>query len=424
LAALDLGIRLSIAERVPGTPPRFDAFDDDEMNPSIDDDSDEREPARIGPEVVLHKPSRASIEVARAVGWLASGDAFAGLPELPAPWAASTGGTGRTPAGDAASRYISDRRRLVSPDRYLRTDLVGRLLRAIPIDDVSRDPTLRDTLIALGEHLLRWTIDKVAPPGSDPHGRHERASSLFGWRSAIMGWLATFGARLDPALVERRFLNALFALPIDIRADFLGRFVPLYVAAAVVDAPMIQTGTMELLQSCFAAVLDDSAWDRARRNPSGGLESSLHEIVRAVLMTDWDGTASAAVRFANGDWTDIARLQPVVRDVLACVGDIPSVLSAYLRLVERGFDHYSAEYFLADVRLIPPTVWTTRALWIPNQNAARIAALVQRFVERDRPLGGQQYAHALELLDRLVDVGDRRSAALQVSELLLARPAA
>lgn len=51
---------------------------------------------------------------------------------------------------------------------------------------------------------------------------------------------------------------------------------------------------------------------------------------------------------------------------------------------------------------------------------ARIAALVHAFVERTQPLPFELAQRMLRILDRLVDMGDRRSAALQQSEIFKA----
>ena len=53
-----------------------------------------------------------------------------------------------------------------------------------------------------------------------------------------------------------------------------------------------------------------------------------------------------------------------------------------------------------------------RGTFIP----ARIAGLVQHFASREAPMPPQLGQKLLRVLDLLVDMGDRRSAALQLSE--------
>src|SRR4051794_1307404 len=54
----------------------------------------------------------------------------------------------------------------------------------------------------------------------------------------------------------------------------------------------------------------------------------------------------------------------------------------------------------------------------PNHTvSSRIAALVHAFAERSQPLPADLAQKMLRTLDRLVDMGDRRSAALETSEI-------
>lgn len=52
-----------------------------------------------------------------------------------------------------------------------------------------------------------------------------------------------------------------------------------------------------------------------------------------------------------------------------------------------------------------------------NEYHPRMAGLVGVFAEREQPLPSELAQAMLRILDRLVDMGDRRSAALQASEV-------
>lgn len=54
--------------------------------------------------------------------------------------------------------------------------------------------------------------------------------------------------------------------------------------------------------------------------------------------------------------------------------------------------------------------------WHRTLIPARIASLVQHFADRDTPMAPKLGQKLLRILDLLVDMGDRRSAALQLSE--------
>jgi hypothetical protein len=386
-----------------------------------------------GPPPAFDDPREIALDQARQA--VSAGILLSALPVIPDPWLALEGTQLGGDTFGAKQRPVAERGRRLSrhagPTRFLRTDRIGRVLRAIPLDIVrvtSVDDSFgaegggspRDGVLSLVDSLLLWTVSRCSPPAEgngSVRGRPGRRDLPIDWIGDFMGWLALLGASLSADELRSRILAPIFSLSSEARAECLRWFTPLYAAAAVIDPPDVPDGVISLLGEIFDQVASDEPWESARRNPSRGLDGNLQVIVNALLAADWDDPAPAAARFANGDWSQVRLLQPLVRDILARAGDIPSVLGAYLKLVERSSEVYSVEDFLAEVGLLPGSTWESRALWMPNSNAARIAAVLQHLVERERPLTPTTSAEALRLLDHLVDVGDRRSAALQVSEM-------
>ena len=97
------------------------------------------------------------------------------------------------------------------------------------------------------------------------------------------------------------------------------------------------------------------------------------------------------------------------------IGWVPFVAQQYIALCERAAINYPADAFadhilaqIAEGRL--PTDW--KGTSIP----AGIAGLVQAHANRQHPLPVELARKLLQVLDALVDLGDRRSAALQLSE--------
>ena len=88
----------------------------------------------------------------------------------------------------------------------------------------------------------------------------------------------------------------------------------------------------------------------------------------------------------------------------------------YLTLVERAAEHYPPERFADQVIAIFEMEELTRAGWSNTTLPARIAVMVQNLSEKRQPLDIGLAQKMLRILDFLVDMGDRRSAALQLSE--------
>ena len=142
----------------------------------------------------------------------------------------------------------------------------------------------------------------------------------------------------------------------------------------------------------------------------------LPSLVRDLLFISIDD-AGGASRFSNGDWSDITIIMPLVERLVRAVGHVPLVASAFFTLCERSATHFPPRAF-ADLCLAmlknsqgAPVGW--RAHMLP----ARLASLIQVFAEKSQPIDPGLAQDFLRLLDALVDMGDRRSAALQVSEV-------
>ena len=88
----------------------------------------------------------------------------------------------------------------------------------------------------------------------------------------------------------------------------------------------------------------------------------------------------------------------------------------FLTLCERARANYPAETFADQVLAIigdgPDYLKGWHGTFIP----ARVAELVQHFSHRDAPMELASAQKFLRILDMLVDMGDRRSAALQLGE--------
>ena len=124
-----------------------------------------------------------------------------------------------------------------------------------------------------------------------------------------------------------------------------------------------------------------------------------------------------AARYVNGDWSEIEFIIPIIDKFVRNVGWAASVMYHFLTLCEKAKDHYPSEPFAGQILSIindrPDNLKGWHGTFIP----ARIAELVQYFSHRDTPMNHELARKFLKILDILVDMGDRRSAALQHSEV-------
>jgi hypothetical protein len=92
------------------------------------------------------------------------------------------------------------------------------------------------------------------------------------------------------------------------------------------------------------------------------------------------------------------------------------VTNEYLRLCERAASNFPVETFERHVAHSMDARGFRQEAWNSSGTFAGVSGAVQHLAEAHHPLTQEQARRLLELLDRLVDMGDRRAAALQQSE--------
>jgi hypothetical protein len=91
-------------------------------------------------------------------------------------------------------------------------------------------------------------------------------------------------------------------------------------------------------------------------------------------------------------------------------------MDVYLLLCERAGPHFPVEAFTQHVSASIDATGFRQETWSSSGTLAGVSSAIQRLAEAHYPLTRDQARHLLILLDRLVDMGDRRAAALQQSE--------
>ena len=91
-------------------------------------------------------------------------------------------------------------------------------------------------------------------------------------------------------------------------------------------------------------------------------------------------------------------------------------MDAYLLLCERAVANFPIEAFTWHVSASMDATGYRQESWNGSGTSAGVSSAIQRLAEAHHPLTRDQARRLLILLDRLVDMGDRRAAALQQSE--------
>jgi hypothetical protein len=195
----------------------------------------------------------------------------------------------------------------------------------------------------------------------------------------------------------------------------LAEFADKTVTRHILDAPAVPNNTLALLSDCVERVVSDPMF-----NPKGYRAGEVHghdmpTLVRALLFVAVE-CAPGAARFANEDWSQISLVMPMVTRLVSAVGWSSFVMQNFLALCERAGVAYPIDEFCDQTRFVLASLAKAKGSWTGTMLPARAAGVVQRLADANYPLRLQQAQEFLRILDALVDLGDRRSAALEQTE--------
>jgi hypothetical protein len=362
------------------------------------------------------QPSRIAMALDTALAELARDNATTALPGLPAPWVFAP--PKHRDGWPVRRKGVDDKPIWRDPDEFLRWDFLPKILGKIPVDAVMNDPLRGPAFLSFSHELLNWTLERLNPSWETekPRRRERNSSEIPELRSALFRMLAQMALHLEPDVVEQQIFWPVFALNDELAASLIHPFVNWISTAGVLDAKEICPRTIVLLQSCLQRLLLDRAWDSARYNEGQLYGFDLPYLLRSFFFVSVE-FAGGAARFANGDWREVEAILPIVDPFVRQVGDVADVMSVFLTLCERAVEHYPAATFVDQMLTVLGRHERTPVGWRNTTIPARIAGLVHAFAEGVQPLPMLLTQGMLRILDRLVDMGDRRSAALQTSEI-------
>lgn len=366
----------------------------------------------------LHSSSEAQAAVDAALAFYESGNGWASLPLPPPAWVKvepGKGRRGRQISEEFDADDVPDTTDVWGePDVFWHSKQAAEILKRIPFDEVLRS-SAKSALLDFLASALDWTNQKNAPPWVTPSRRDRSMTQIFEWTHTLGSKLGQVAGLLPLSEFQARFLDPILGLKDDICWALLSPFASTYVCAYVYDATVVPVDAVATLDLCLGRLLQDSAFkhDAYRSGEFSGFDQP--ELVRTLMFVSVE-RADLAARYVNGDWSEISRILPLVDRFVRAGGWAASVMDHFLTLCERARDNYPAEAFvdqvLATIGNGPDKLKGWRGTFI----SARIAELVQHFAHRDAPMELSLAQRFLRLLDMLVDMGDRRSAALQLGE--------
>lgn len=344
-------------------------------------------------------------------------------PELTTPppaWELASRRRNRDPFDDEdESDFIQDDGEQVwrDPDRFWRWDMATEVLKIAPVDLIMADPELHPRLLTFADALLDWTLERINPSWKDDDAerRRNQRSELFEWRRQLSMTLAQISAHLPAEEIKHRYLERIFALDDEQCMSFLSGFVHLFLCIRVMDAKDVAADVIQILDATVERMLKERSFRRSGYRDGEVYGHDVPQLIRDLLFSGVP-QANLAHRFANGDWREIGIMMPIIDKLVEKAGWIPFVATNYLSLCEQASKDYPAQRFADQVLSIFRHGKLPRSGWNDWSLPARIAGMVQTLADREHPLDPNLARKFLRILDFLVDMGDRRSAALQTSD--------
>ena len=296
--------------------------------------------------------------------------------------------------------------------------LAAKLFPLFPIEAWFQSSLYKPMLATFFKELVAWTAERLMPSwlkGKRKQRTDTEGASLIEWNGVLGDLIARAAPFFDVEFVRHELL-APFLTEDEEGLAVLAEFTNMTVIRHVIDAPAVPANTLNLLNSCVERVIRDRCFD-----PKGYRTGEVHgydlpKLIKALLFVSLDTEAPGAARIANGNWSEISMVMPIVTKLVKATGWSTYVMQNYLTLCERAGLAYPLNAFADQVNSVLSSISYAKGSWARTMLPARIAAMVQRLADANFPLRTKQAQELLRVLDALIDLGDRRSAALEQAE--------
>ena len=296
---------------------------------------------------------------------------------------------------------------------------LGEVLKGLPWETMVSDRVIGAPTLRLLESLILWTVNSVRPVDGKQSRRgsdDQRVANLMIWAHDLFGCLARTALVIPTAEARHRFLDLALSLPDNACLALLSNFVGSISVRGVMDPEEASEPALSHLLVCAERVSRVEGLGTRDFGTHGIRSRDLKSVIQNLFFVSIDN-ASQATRFANGDFSDLHLILPIIETIAGAAAKSNIGLEAYLNLCERSISLFPTAPFVHVVNDILGKSATAPLEWIGTSVPGRIAALIHDLAERDRPLDPALSRAMLVILDALVDIGDRRSAALQANQI-------
>jgi hypothetical protein len=330
------------------------------------------------------------------------------MPTLPPAWVQGGDGRGRRRVREGEWQR---------PDVFFEAQGAATLFKKMPLEAWMGSDTYRPLFEPFLHSLVGWTTESIMPSWQkeEDRRRDNRRTDLLEWSRTLADLLARAVPFVSLDVARNSFVKPF--LPDDEDAlCVLSSFADKLVLRHVCDADTIPANAIPLLDDLASRVAQDRTFRPKgwRAGKVGGYD--MPELIKALLFVNFEKTAPGAARFANGDWSQIDRVMPIIDRTVRQIGWSSFVMAKFLDLCQRAGRAYPISIFSQQASAALSGLGNAEEGWAGTMLPAKMAAVVQRQADWNFPLRLEDAQELLKVLDALIDLGDRRSAALEQTE--------
>ena len=300
------------------------------------------------------------------------------------------------------------------PEVFFDAQAASKLLTKMPLEAWMASDIFRPLLEPLLLDLIKWTTESLMPSWRTKKHSDKKRTDLFEWNRSLGDLLA----RVAPFValdVARNELIKPFLTDDEEALSVLARFADMAVRRHVFDAATIPQNIIPLLDDCVSCLLQDRTFKPKGWRAGEVRGYAMPELIAALLFVNVEN-APAAARYVNGDWSQIETILPIVDRIIRNVGWSSYVMGKFLDLCERAGHTSPISKVGPQANAALAAIGNSEEGWTGTMLPARMAGVVQRQADWNFPLNLPDAQELLKVLDALIDLGDRRSAALEQTE--------
>lgn len=304
-----------------------------------------------------------------------------------------------------------------NPKVFFEAQAASKLFTKMPLEAWIRSDNYRPLFEPFLVDLVKWTTESLMPSWQTDGDRRRdnRHTELLEWNKTLADLMVRAVPFVSLDVARDTFVKPFLAID-EGALSVLANFADKVVLRHVCDAQTILANVIPLLDDCVSRIVQNRTF-----KPNGWRAGQVNgydmpKLIKALLFVNFTGQAPGAVRFANGDWSQVEGVMPIIDRMVRNIGWSAFVMGTFLTLCERASRAYPIARFGQQVNAALLAIGNAEEGWTGTTLPAQLAGVVQRQADWNFPLRLEDAQELLKVLDALIDLGDRRSAALEQTE--------